>query len=61
MKRRGAEREYCPFFAPFDQEIKQITAGRQKFALLSDPEFHAVALDQHLRLIDMRPWLTSKP
>jgi hypothetical protein len=61
MKRRGAEREYCPFFAPFDQEIKQITAGRQKFALLSDPEFHAVVLDQHLRLIDMRPWLTSKP
>jgi hypothetical protein len=52
-----AERIYCPFFAPFDEQIRQLTAGRAKFALLSDPAFPAVALDQHVRLIDMRPWL----
>ena len=38
-----------------------LTAGRAKFALLSDPAFPAVALDQHVRLIDMRPSLTPKP
>jgi len=56
-----AERIYCPFFAPFDEQIRQITAGRVHFALLSDPPFPAVALGQHVRLIDMRPWLTPKP
>jgi hypothetical protein len=56
-----AERIYCPFFAPFDEQIRQITAGRKNFALLSDPRFRALPLDQHVRLIDMRPWLTPKP
>jgi hypothetical protein len=56
-----AERIYCPFFAPFDQQIRRLTAGRTQFALLSDPSFQAVVLDKHLRLIDMRPWLTPKP
>ena len=56
-----AERIYGPFFAPFDEQIRHLTAGRHKFALLSDPAFPAVALDQHVRLIDMRPWLTPKP
>jgi len=66
MKRGLAEREYCPFFAPFDAQIRKLTAGRRQFALLSDPDFHAVAVDRHIRLIDMRPWLippghTPKP
>jgi hypothetical protein len=56
-----AERIYGPFFAPFDVQIRHLTAGRSHFALLSDPAFQAVALDQHVRLIDMRPWLNPKP
>jgi hypothetical protein len=56
-----AERIYGPFFAPFDEQIRHLTAGRKKFALLSDPGFRSQALDQHVRLIDMRPWLTPKP
>jgi hypothetical protein len=56
-----AEMVYCPFFAPFDEQIKKITAEREKYALLSDPSFHSLAIDQHVRLIDMRPWLTPQP
>jgi hypothetical protein len=56
-----AERIYAPFFAPFDEQIRHLTAGREKFALLSDPSLRSLALDQHVRLIDMRPWLTPKP
>ena len=56
-----AERNYCPFFAPFDEQVRHLTAGRDHFALLSDPSFRSVALDQHVRLIDMRPWLTQSP
>jgi len=29
--------------------------------LLSDPSFQSRTLDQHVRLIDMRPWLPPKP
>jgi hypothetical protein len=54
-----AERLYCPFFAPFDKQIQNITAGRQNYALLSDPSFRTLVIDQHVRLIDMRPWLTQ--
>ncbi len=53
-----AERNLCPFFAPFDEQIRHITAGRQNYALLSEPSFHTLVIDQHVRLIDMRPWLT---
>jgi hypothetical protein len=61
VSRGLAEREYCPFFAPFDEQIRRLTAGRRNFALLSDPSFHPQVIDQHVRLIDMRPWLTPKP
>jgi len=44
-----AERNYYPFFAPFDEQIRHLTAGRPKFALLSDPAFHALAIDQHVQ------------
>lgn len=56
-----AERIYGPFFAPFDEQIRSITAGRQTYALLSDPNFLTVIVDKHVRLIDMRPRLTPKP
>ncbi len=56
-----AERNYYPFFAPFDEQIRHLTAGRTYFALLSDPSFRSRTIDQHVRLIDMRPWLTPKP
>jgi hypothetical protein len=56
-----AERIYCPFFAPFDEQIRHLAAGRDHFALLSNPSFRSVAVDQHVRLIDMRPWLNQKP
>jgi hypothetical protein len=56
-----AEREWVPFFAPFDEQIRRIPQGRRHFALLSDPRFHPFFIDQHIRLLDMRPWLTSKP
>lgn len=61
LARGMAERIYAPFFAPFDEQIRHLTAGREKFALLSDPGFRSLALDQHVRLIDMRPWLNPKP
>ena len=56
-----AERIYAPFFAPFDEQIRQLTAGRAEFALLSAPPSPAVAIDRHVRLFDMRPYLTPKP
>lgn len=52
-----AERLYCPFFAPFDDQIRQVTQGRGTFALLSESGFHTLTIDQHVRLLDMRPWL----
>jgi hypothetical protein len=55
-----AERIYGPFFAPFDEQIKNVTAGRQSYALLSDPNFLTVIVDKHVRLIDMRPWLNQE-
>jgi hypothetical protein len=56
-----ADRVDVPFFAPFDQQITRLTQGRRHFALLSSPVFAATKLDEHLRLLDMRPWLADKP
>jgi hypothetical protein len=56
-----AERNYGPFFAPFDEEIRQLVKGRQEFALLASPRFQPLMLDKHIRLLDMRPFLTPKP
>jgi len=53
------EIDRCPFFAPFDKQIQKLTQGRQHFALLSDT-FHPRFIDRHIRLLDMRPWLTRK-
>jgi len=54
-----ADLNRVPFFAPFDEQIKQVTADRHNFALLSDPRIISLPVDQHIRLIDMRPWLTQ--
>jgi hypothetical protein len=56
-----AEKVDCPSFAPFNRQIAQLTQGRRHFALLSSPLFAATKLDEHLRLLDMRPWLADKP
>ena len=48
---------YC---RAMSQEIAELTRGRRQFALLSSPVFYAAILDEHLRLLDMRPWLASK-
>jgi hypothetical protein len=56
-----AERVDGPFFAPFDRQIAALTKGRRQFALLSSPIFKAAVLDRHLRLLDLRPWLSAAP
>lgn len=52
-----AELVSCPFFAPFDQQIRRLIQDRRQFALLSPGVFQPLILDEHLRLLDMRPWL----
>jgi hypothetical protein len=52
-----AEMNWFPFFAPFDKQIKDVTKGQHHFTLLSDPIFRPIPIDQHIRLLDMRPWL----
>ena len=54
-----AERIHSPFFAPFDEQIRALTRGRRQFALLSAPLFQPRMVDEHIRLIDMRPWLEN--
>ncbi|MGB8990665.1 MAG: hypothetical protein WCD80_01270 [Desulfobaccales bacterium] len=60
MHRGLAERELCPFFAPFDEQIRRLTRGRHHFALLSPGIFRTRPIDEHVRLIDMRPWLSPE-
>jgi hypothetical protein len=55
------ERIDAPFFAPFDAEIRRQVAGRHQFALLSWSLSSPVVLDHHLRLLDLRPWLSKNP
>jgi hypothetical protein len=55
------ERIETPFFAPFDEQIRRQVAGRSHFALLSETIFSTLIVDQHLRLLDMRPWIIQAP
>lgn len=48
------EKVACPFFAPFDAQIRRLTQGHAQFALLSRELFPGLDLDPHQRLIDMR-------
>lgn len=56
-KKRLAEWISCPFFAPFDGQIRHLTQGRRRFVLLDRNLFPGVAVDEHQRLLDMRPGL----
>lgn len=57
-----AEWVWCPFFAPFDEQIRaQAQAGRQRFALLDQDGFLRRYLADHLWLLDMRAYQTSAP
>jgi len=55
--KRIRERVDCPFFAPFDAEIRRLVQGRRRFVLLRQDIFPAMVVDEHQRLLDMRPWL----
>jgi hypothetical protein len=54
-----ADLDRVPFFAPFDKQIKPLTSDGHNFALLSESRFISLPIDQHIRIIDMRPWLTQ--
>lgn len=50
-----AERVKCPFFAPFDEQIRRQVQGQRHFALLDPQAFPRLPLDAHLWLLDLRP------
>jgi hypothetical protein len=54
------ERVDAPFFAPFGDQIRRQVAGRSQFALLSWPLSSTHKVDEHLRLLDLRPWLSGR-
>jgi len=56
-KRRMAEWVECPFFAPFDAQIRSLVQERRRFVLLQQDLFPATLVDDHQRLLDMRSWL----
>lgn len=49
------ERVNCPFFAPFDQQIQGLVQNRRNFVLLNQDLFPGLVVDEHQRLLDMRP------
>jgi hypothetical protein len=51
---RLAEGVQCPFFAPFDEQIRIMTQGRRRFALLDPKAFPGRTIGEHLRLLDLR-------
>jgi hypothetical protein len=57
-----AEWVWCPFFAPFDEQIRaQVQDRHQPFALVDPEAFRHRHLAAHLWLLDMRPYRTSAP
>jgi hypothetical protein len=57
-KKKGmAEWVICPFFAPFDNQIRGLVQGRRNFVLLNQDLFPGMVVDEHQRVLDMRPWL----
>jgi hypothetical protein len=56
------EQLWCPFFAPFDEQIRfQAQGGQQRFAVLDPKVFPRRQLDEHLWLLDMRSYQTPAP
>jgi hypothetical protein len=56
-KKRLAEWVECPFFAPFDKQIEALAHGRQNFVLLNKDRLPGLMVDEHQRVLDMRPSL----
>lgn len=56
-KRKMAEWVISPFFAPFDGQIRSLVRARTDFVLLNQGLFPGLVVDEHQRLLDMRPWL----
>jgi len=55
-----AEESWCPFFAPFDEQIRVLVRNRQQsFALLDPAAFPRRHLAEPLWLLDMRPFRSS--
>lgn len=56
------EQLWCPFFAPFDEQIRLLAqGGQQRFALLDSKAFPRQQLDEHMWLLDMRSYQTAAP
>ena len=54
------EESWCPFFAPFDEQIRALVRDRQQpFALLDPVAFPRRHLAENLWLLDMRPFRTA--
>ena len=53
------ERVICPFFAPFDAQIQRLAKARRHFVLLNRELFPGKVVDEHQRLLDLRPWLSK--
>jgi hypothetical protein len=56
-KKKMAEWVTCPFFAPFDRQIRGLVQEPRRFVLLNRDLFPGMVVDEHQRLLDMRPWL----
>jgi len=56
-KKGMAEWVICPFFAPFDNQIRGLVQNRRKFVLLNREIFPGMVVDEHQRVLDMRLWL----
>jgi hypothetical protein len=59
-RKKLSERVICPFFAPFDAQIRRQVRARSRFILLSPDIFPARVVDKHQRLLDLRAWLQAK-
>lgn len=57
---RTGERVVCPFFAPFDAQIRLLAQGQPGFVLLQADVFPAMLVDENQRLLDMRPCFQGK-
>ena len=56
-KKKLREWVTCPFFAPFNAQIQGLVKNRRRFVLLDRKLFPGLVIDEHQRLVDMRPWL----
>jgi hypothetical protein len=53
---------WCPFLAPFDEQVRTLAqAARRRFALLDPEAFRRRKLSDHLWLLDMRLYQTPPP